>query len=62
MASKTSKPEADQPVIRMADVGARVAARREEVGLPDMPRNAGKNRTASKRALLKAIEDAGAKW
>jgi hypothetical protein len=25
-------------------------------------RNSGENRTASKRALLKAIEDAGGKW
>jgi hypothetical protein len=27
-----------------------------------VPRNSGKNRTPSKRALLKAIEDAGGKW
>ena len=27
-----------------------------------VPRNAGRNRTGSKRALLKAIEEAGGKW
>lgn len=62
MASKTSKPEAEVPVIRMAEMGARIAARKAELGLPELPRNAGKNRTASKQALLKAIEDAGGKW
>lgn len=46
----------------MADVGARVSARKAELGLPDLPRNAGENRTPSKRALLKAIEDIGGKW
>ena len=38
------------------------AARRAELGNPEMPRNAGRNRTPSKRALLKAIEEAGGKW
>jgi hypothetical protein len=28
----------------------------------EVPLNSGKNRTASKRALLKAIEEAGGKW
>jgi len=46
----------------MADVGARVAARKAELGLPELPRNAGTNRTPSKRALLKAIEDLGGEW
>ena len=62
MASRTSKAKAGEPVIRMAELGARLAARRAELGNPELPRNAGKNRTASKRALLKAIEDAGGKW
>jgi hypothetical protein len=62
MASKMSKAEPTQPVIRMGEYGRRLAARKAELGLPDSPRNAGKNRTASKRALLKAIEDAGGKW
>ena len=46
----------------MAELGARVAARKAELGLPDLPRNTGKNRTPSKLALLKAIEGAGGKW
>lgn len=62
MASRTSKAEAGEPVIRMTELGARLAARRAELGIPELPRNAGKNRTASKRALLKAIEDAGGEW
>ena len=61
-APKASPAEEPQVVIRMVDVGARVAARKAELGLPDLPRNAGQNRTASKRALLKAIEDLGGKW
>ena len=62
MASKTSEPDDGQPVIRMGEFGRRIAARKTELGLPDPPRNAGNNRTPSKRALLKAIEDAGGKW
>ena len=46
----------------MAEFGKRLAARRAELGNPELPRNAGQNRTASKRALLKAIKDAGGKW
>lgn len=38
---------------------AELAAQGIEV---EVPRNAGKNRTPSKRALLKAIEEAGGKW
>jgi hypothetical protein len=41
---------------------AELAARRAELGNPELLRNEGKNRTPSKRALLKAIEDAGGKW
>lgn len=62
MASKTLKTDPKQAVIRMDEFGARIAARKAALGLPDAPRNPGKNRTASKRALLKAIEDAGGKW
>ena len=61
MASKTSAAEG-QPVIDMAELGARLARRKAELGLADPPCNAGKRRTASKRALLKAIEVAGGKW
>lgn len=71
MASKTSKADGSDQVIRMGEFGRRIAARKAELGLPDDSahpelcrgtRNAGANRTASKRALLKAIKDAGGEW
>lgn len=40
---------------------AALVKRRAEMGEPELPRNTGQ-RTASKRALLKAIKDAGGKW
>ena len=46
----------------MGEFGRRIAARKAALGLPDPPRNAGRNRTASKRALLEEIEEAGGKW
>lgn len=63
-ARKTSLPanEAAEPVIDMAELGPRLAARRAALHLPEMPRNTGTRRTASKRALFKAIEAAGGKW
>jgi hypothetical protein len=64
MASKRSKM-AESWTGRRVDMGEfarRLAARRAEFGNPELPRNAGKNRTPSKRALLKAIEEAGGKW
>lgn len=67
MASKTS-PDSALPAdaglrhVSHRDLAARIAARKAALGLPDPPRNAGDNRTPSKRALLKAIEDAGGKW
>jgi hypothetical protein len=56
--------------VDMAEFGRRIAARKAALGLSDDSarpelvegRNAGQNRTSSKRALLKAIEDAGGKW
>ena len=39
-----------------------LAKRRVELGNPELERNSGANRTESKKALLKAIEDAGGKW
>ena len=61
--SNMSKAEQDgERVIDMADLGTRLAARRAELGDPELPRNAGTRRSPSKRALLKAIEDAGGKW
>lgn len=62
MASKTSKPEGETSVIRMDDLGARVSARRAQLKLPELPRNTGTRRTPGKRALLKAIKDAGGDW
>ena len=41
-----------------------LSRRRAELGITDadMPRNSGTHRTASKKALLKAIKDAGGNW
>ena len=62
MASKISKVKAEPRVIDMAELGARLAARKAELNLPELPRNAGNNRTSSKRALLAEIEKLGGKW
>ena len=61
--SKTSQ-SADQGLRRVSypEFAAKLASRRAELGNPDLSRNAGTRRTPSKRALLKAIEDAGGKW
>ena len=61
MASKTSAAERE-PIVDMAEFGRELARRREAAGNPEPPRNSGKRRTASKRALLKAIEQAGGRW
>lgn len=60
MASQTSK--AKPKAVPLAEFVADIDRRRAETGIADLPRNAGKRRTASKRALLKAIDDAGGKW
>lgn len=60
MAFKTFKPKREP--VTLADLGARIARRAEALGGVKVPRNAGKNRTPSKRALLKAIKDAGGQW
>lgn len=60
--SKTSRIEGEEQVIDMAELGARIAERRATLGNPELPRNSGKRRTASKKALLAAIEAAGGKW
>jgi len=66
MGSNTSgkKPAEGWPGRRLShpDFARELAARRAETGIADLPRNSGKRRTASKKALLKAIEDAGGKW
>jgi hypothetical protein len=60
MAFKTLQTKREP--IALEELGRRIAARKAKLGLPDPPRNAGKNRTASKRALLKAIEKVGGTW
>ena len=67
MASPTSKTDplpVDAGLRRIShrDLAQRIAARRAELGNPELPRNPGANRTPSKRALLKAIEEAGGRW
>ena len=65
MASKTS---ADGPsgwpgrTVQHEELARALSARRDAVGQPEMPRNAGNRRTESKRALLTAIEKAGGRW
>ena len=56
------KPEGEP--IDMAELGARIARRRAELGITDadIPLNSGERRTESKKALLKAIRDAGGNW
>lgn len=54
--SKTDRP------IPLAEFAADIQRRRLEAGGVDVPRNAGTRRTASKRALLAAIEKAGGRW
>ena len=64
MASTTSPPDQPppEPVIDMVEFGRTLARRRAELGEPEAPRNSGARRTPAKRALLKAIEEAGGKW
>jgi hypothetical protein len=54
--------ETEIKAISLEEFGRDVERRRRAAGAIDMPRNAGNRRTASKRALLKAIEDAGGAW
>jgi hypothetical protein len=48
--------------VKFEDFAADLARRREAAGSPEAARNSGKRRTAAKRALLKAIEEAGGRW
>jgi hypothetical protein len=41
---------------------ADIDRRRAESGVVELPRNSGKRRTRSKRALLRAIKEAGGDW
>ena len=60
--SKTDRADWPGPVIDHKAFAAALAERRAAAGEPEMPRNEGARRTASKRALLAAIEAAGGKW
>jgi hypothetical protein len=60
LAFKTFTPKRD--AVSLDTLALRIERRRAELGEVIVPRNTGKRRTASKRALLKAIEDAGGKW
>ena len=65
MASKTSETEGERwtgPRVDFATAAARLAARRAALSEPELPRNGGMRRSSSKRALLKAIDDAGGTW
>lgn len=59
---KMSRTDRAEPVIDMAELGARLAARLAALGNPAPARNSGKRRTVSKKALLKAIKAAGGNW
>jgi hypothetical protein len=61
--SSTGKPK-DWPgrTIDLAVFAADLERRRAETGITDVSRNSGTRRTAYKKALLKAIKDAGGDW
>lgn len=59
---KTLPAEPEGVPLAMAELGRDLLRRRAETGIADLPRNSGKRRTASKHALLKAVEEAGGKW
>lgn len=54
--------KAESKAVPLAQFVADIERRRAETGMTQLPRNDGKRRTASKRALLKAIEEAGGTW
>jgi hypothetical protein len=60
MAFKTFKTKRE--AITLQALAVRIGARKAAIGGIEIPRNRGKKRTASKRALLKAIEEAGGNW
>ena len=60
MAFKTLKTK--RAAVTLEALGAAADRRRQVVGEVVVPRNTGQRRSASKRALLKAIDEAGGKW
>jgi hypothetical protein len=58
----TESPRPKAVPVKFEDFAADIARRSEAAGNPELPRNSGKRRTASKRALLEAIEKAGGRW
>jgi hypothetical protein len=61
MASKRSG-KAERKAISLDELARDVERRRAAAGYPEMPRNSGKRRTASKQVLLDAIRKIGGKW
>lgn len=66
MALPTSKTDSTVTwlgrVVAHHDIAAHLGVQQETHGDADMPRNAGNRRTASKRELLKALDNLGAIW
>ncbi len=60
MAFQTLKTKREP--IALDTLGRTIARRRAELGITNIPRNSGDNRTDSKRALLQAIKDIGGNW
>lgn len=60
MAFKTLKTKREP--VTLEALGQSIERRRDVVGEVVVPRNSGKNRTPSKRALLKVIKDLGGEW
>ena len=60
MPFQTFKPKRE--AVSFEEFQRDLARRREALSEINMPRNSGKRRTESKKALLKAIKDAGGKW
>jgi hypothetical protein len=65
MPSKRCKGEtgkSETGPISFADWAADIAKRKSETGIEELPRNLGSRRNGSKRPLLGALENLGAKW
>ena len=58
----TPSPGSKRLPVKFEDFADDLARRRTAAANPQLPRNSGKRRTASKRALLEEIEKAGGRW